>query len=79
MKLRVPKQSDEMPEMCDLTQNGSDAISHLPFHFVNEEKLQIPKKIANSVSARASIDVGAAAVFGTPSSPCPNARRQSSS
>jgi len=44
MKLRVPKQSEEKPEVCDLTQNGSDAISHLAFHFVNEKKLQIPKK-----------------------------------
>jgi hypothetical protein len=41
--LKVPKQPEGIPEVCDLTQTGSDAITLLPNHFVNEEKPQITK------------------------------------
>jgi hypothetical protein len=44
MKKKNPEVARRRPARCDLTPKGSDAISHLAFHFVNEKLTQNPKK-----------------------------------
>jgi hypothetical protein len=49
MKNKNPEVARRRPERHDLTPKGSDAISHLPFHFVNEKLSQNPKKWRNAL------------------------------
>ena len=49
--------------MCDLTPSGSDAITHLAFYFVNEEKPQIRKKSRIAFAGWAIGDVLSGSLF----------------